>query len=502
CRRPDGADARSAGMCVATRAAAQEPFAGCRQRGIAGHGHPQPRPVAADAAGWLAPTLRCGVAAGAGSLDRRCTGRAGQLSPAGLFRPARRAVARGGESRGAGLPGAPHDGGSRGVAGRPRWRRATLHVAAGTSRGTCRRADRPAGAGARCRHAVRGGARAAGTDAAGQTGARLATDRARLARLRAGRARPVRPAPRQRAADRATARTPARAAGRSRGVSAGQHQRSAPRARTDHRQPRRRQVRAAPASHLVAGATHAGARYGATHPGRPGATGNRLVGWRRGVPRLLHGGNRAGPARMGILRAGRAGRLDAARVVCMSAYAELHCLSNFSFGRGASSARELFERAQACGYSALAITDECSLAGIVRALEASRATGVKLIVGAEFQLDEGPKLVLLCETKAGYTALCELITRGRRASVKGTYRLGCADLADGVPGTFALWLPARAPDLAHGRWMRATFGARAWLAVELHHDPDDAQRLRELTTLAQQLDLRLVAAGDVHMHVR
>src|SRR6185437_4819703 len=102
----------------------------------------------------------------------------------------------------------------------------------------------------------------------------------------------------------------------------------------------------------------------------------------------------------------------------------------------------------------------------------------------------------------GYTALCELITRGRRASVKGTYRLGCADLADGVPGTFALWLPARAPDLAHGRWMRATFGARAWLAVELHHDPDDAQRLRELTTLAQQLDLRLVAAGDVHMHVR
>ncbi|EIL90939.1 error-prone DNA polymerase [Rhodanobacter sp. 115] len=49
----------------------------------------------------------------------------------------------------------------------------------------------------------------------------------------------------------------------------------------------------------------------------------------------------------------------------MTAYAELHCLSNFSFGRGASSARELFERAKACGYTALAITDECSLAGIV-----------------------------------------------------------------------------------------------------------------------------------------
>ncbi len=186
----------------------------------------------------------------------------------------------------------------------------------------------------------------------------------------------------------------------------------------------------------------------------------------------------------------------------MNAYAELHCLSAFSFGRGASSARELFERAKSCGYNALAITDECSLAGIVRALEASRATGVKLIVGAEFQLDDGPKLVLLCETKAGYTALCELITRGRRASAKGTYRLACANLADGVPGTFALWLPGRVADIDHGRWMRATFGQRAWLAVELHHGPDDAQRLRELESLAQQLHLPLVAAGDVHMHVR
>src|SRR5574337_945562 len=182
----------------------------------------------------------------------------------------------------------------------------------------------------------------------------------------------------------------------------------------------------------------------------------------------------------------------------MNDYAELHCLSAFSFGRGASSARELFERAKSCGYSALAITDECSLAGIVRALEASRATGVKLIVGAEFQLDDGPKLVLLCETKVGYTALCELITRGRRASAKGTYRLSCADLAHGVPGTFALWLPGRVPDIDHGRWMHAAFGERAWLAVELHHGPDDAQRLRELESLAQQLDLRLVAAGDVH----
>jgi error-prone DNA polymerase len=186
----------------------------------------------------------------------------------------------------------------------------------------------------------------------------------------------------------------------------------------------------------------------------------------------------------------------------MSSYAELHCLSDFSFGRGASSAGELFERAKACGYSALAITDECSLAGIVRAYQASNETGLKLIVGAEFQLDDGPKLVLLCENKRGYTGLCQLITRGRRASGKGTYRLTRADLQDGLPGTLALWIPQQQPDITHGRWMRVTFGDRAWLAVELHRGPDDAGCLHELQALGRTLDLPLVASGDVHMHVR
>ena len=83
------------------------------------------------------------------------------------------------------------------------------------------------------------------------------------------------------------------------------------------------------------------------------------------------------------------------------AYAELHCLSDFSFLRGASSAEALFTRAAQCGYEALAITDECSLAGIVRALVASEATGVKLIVGSEFELEDGLRLVLLVQTQAG-----------------------------------------------------------------------------------------------------
>ncbi|GAB2587273.1 error-prone DNA polymerase [Dyella jejuensis] len=186
----------------------------------------------------------------------------------------------------------------------------------------------------------------------------------------------------------------------------------------------------------------------------------------------------------------------------MTDYVELHCLSDFSFQRGASSARELFERATDCGYSALAITDECSLAGIVRAWEASRDTKMPLIVGTEIQLADGPKLVLLAENKQGYTSLCRLITQGRRASEKGSYRLSIADLADGAPGALVLWIPGREPDSQHGAWVKSTFGDRAWLAVELHCDGDDAARLAGLQAMGDLLQLPCVASGDVHMHIR
>jgi error-prone DNA polymerase len=186
----------------------------------------------------------------------------------------------------------------------------------------------------------------------------------------------------------------------------------------------------------------------------------------------------------------------------MSDYAELHCLSDFSFQRGASSASELFERAKDCGYAALAITDECSLAGIVRAWEASRDTEVPLIVGTEIQLEDGPKLVLLAENKQGYVSICRLITQGRRSSEKGTYRLTRADLADGMPGTLALWMPERVPTCEHGAWVKRVFSDCAWLAVELHRDGHDETRLAELDALGEALQLPRVASGDVHMHVR
>jgi error-prone DNA polymerase len=189
------------------------------------------------------------------------------------------------------------------------------------------------------------------------------------------------------------------------------------------------------------------------------------------------------------------------------AYAELHCLSDFSFLRGASCAEALFTRAASCGYEALAITDECSLAGIVRALMASEVTGIRLIVGSEFELDDGLRLVLLVQTQEGYAHLCRLITQARRAAAKGEYLITRKDFeahagSDGVPGIFALWLPGYSPEAGQGAWVRDTFGKRAFLAVELHRDRDDAQRLQELLALSARLSLPAVASGDAHMDTR
>ncbi|NWB83681.1 error-prone DNA polymerase [Pseudomonas gingeri] len=183
-------------------------------------------------------------------------------------------------------------------------------------------------------------------------------------------------------------------------------------------------------------------------------------------------------------------------------YAELHCLSNFSFQRGASSVRELFERAKEQGYQALAITDECTLAGIVRAWQAAQDSGLPLIIGSEMRIENGPRVVLLVEDLLGYQALCRLITQARRRSDKGCYQVLRADFEQALPGLLALWLPEQSISDVDGRWLRERFPERLWLAVELHCGQDDDRRLARLLALADELAIRAVASGDVHMHVR
>src|SRR5579862_8164309 len=169
----------------------------------------------------------------------------------------------------------------------------------------------------------------------------------------------------------------------------------------------------------------------------------------------------------------------------MTVYAELHALSNFSFLRGASHPAELITRAHALGYRALALTDECSLAGVVRAHEAMRdlpagpegSERFKLIIGAEFRTVCGLKLVLLAPSQHAYGQICRLITLGRRRSNKGEYRLTRADFESELDECLALWVATPDATRAQARWVQDFFPARGWLALELHRAADDAARL-------------------------
>jgi error-prone DNA polymerase len=183
-------------------------------------------------------------------------------------------------------------------------------------------------------------------------------------------------------------------------------------------------------------------------------------------------------------------------------YAELHCISNFTFLRGASHPGELVYEACKLGYSALALTDECSVAGIVRAHEAAKECNFKLIVGSEFRTSDGFHTVLLAPSQAAYAQICTLITLARRHTPKGTYRLTRSQLENNLSECLALWVPGDDSTVSQAMWLKRHFPERCWIAVELHHDADDARKLASLQQLGRQAGIPLVASGDVHMHVR
>ncbi|WP_285413331.1 error-prone DNA polymerase [Variovorax sp. efr-133-TYG-130] len=213
-------------------------------------------------------------------------------------------------------------------------------------------------------------------------------------------------------------------------------------------------------------------------------------------------------------------------------YAELHCLTNFSFQRGASTPEEMVERAYQLGYTALAITDECSVAGIVRAhvglrdLPAKleeyerenpdepkipRNPAFRLLFGSEFQFERF-RLVVIANDTEGWGNLCEFITAARNTELpKGEYRVSWeeSDVAS-LQRCQIIFVPDRNPGGAmdtatlHEDLMaaRALYGENLWLAVELFSELDDDLWLVTLMEAGEQAGVPLVAAGDVHMHAR
>jgi error-prone DNA polymerase len=183
-------------------------------------------------------------------------------------------------------------------------------------------------------------------------------------------------------------------------------------------------------------------------------------------------------------------------------YAELHCLSNYSFLRGASHPHELVERAAGLGYAALAITDECSLAGVVKAHVAAKELDIQLIIGSEFTLEEGIKLVALAPSRAAYSELSGLISMARRRSPKGEYRASLRDVIFHLKRCLLIWLPQHASETsrAYGLQLKRLCKGRVWLGVSHLLGNNEVQRYSVLQRLANELDIPMLACGDVRMH--
>ncbi len=185
-------------------------------------------------------------------------------------------------------------------------------------------------------------------------------------------------------------------------------------------------------------------------------------------------------------------------------FAELHVLSNYSFLRSASHPEELVERAAELGYEAIAITDECSFSGLVKAHMAAKEHGIKLIVGAEFRIDDtdNARLVLLAPTRSAYGQLAALITKLRRRSPKGEYLAKLDDFRWAIDECLVLWIPGQGGIQAlvlEGERIKALF-THLWIALELFRESIDLDKAANVLTLATRLGLPIVASNDVHAH--
>jgi error-prone DNA polymerase len=194
------------------------------------------------------------------------------------------------------------------------------------------------------------------------------------------------------------------------------------------------------------------------------------------------------------------------------AYAELLACSNFTFQHGASHAVEMVRRAKELGYAAIAIADDCTFAGIVRAHEAALEVDIKLLIASQFgfaagaiaqgEHAAGDRVVLLAPTQKAYSQICQLISRARRSCVKGSYSITRQDFEHSLEDTIGLWVAGDTIDSTQARWFANLPLKARYLAFTHRLSQDSGQRLATLSGLSDALGLPLVAVGDAHYHIR
>ncbi|MCF2946533.1 error-prone DNA polymerase [Paraglaciecola aquimarina] len=185
-------------------------------------------------------------------------------------------------------------------------------------------------------------------------------------------------------------------------------------------------------------------------------------------------------------------------------YAELFCQSNFSFLHGASHPQELVKQADFLGYQAIAITDECSVAGVARAHTAIKEQNlnIKLIVGSLFCFEQSLDLVLLCPNRQAYAELCRTITNARKRANKGEYQLNLWDLR-GIKHCLVIWLPKGQtdPDKHWGPWLKKHYNERVWIGYQRHLIANEHRYLKHLQQLSTEHQITISACGGVLMHI-
>jgi len=185
----------------------------------------------------------------------------------------------------------------------------------------------------------------------------------------------------------------------------------------------------------------------------------------------------------------------------IAGYAELQVTSNFSFLRGASHPGELVTTAAALGHQAIAITDRNSVAGLVRAHQAAKSAGIRLVIGVRLDLSDGTSLLAYPEDRAAYGRLTRLLTLGKRRAPKGECRLDYADVVAHGAGQIIVVLPLEEDVAEFAKRVAADFPGRAYLAAHHLYRGDDMSRLARLARVADKTGLPLVAAGDVLYHI-
>jgi error-prone DNA polymerase len=183
-------------------------------------------------------------------------------------------------------------------------------------------------------------------------------------------------------------------------------------------------------------------------------------------------------------------------------YHELQVTTHFSFLRGASGAEELFAAAALLGLPALGIADRNSVAGMVRAWQAAKATGVRLVAGCRLDLADGSSLLVYPADRPAWSRLTRLLSIGKARAGKGACELHWADVEAHAEGLIAIHLPSE-PDAGNVRLLRrlhATFGDRGYQSMTFRRRPGDAFRQHRLHLQATSANIRSVATGDILYH--